>query len=290
MEDNLKEIKRVLWVVLFLNVSVALAKMILGIWVHSHSILADGFHSMADGSSNIIGLVGIATAMRPIDKDHPYGHKKFETFASLGIAGLLALAVVGILHEAYERVVHPVIPKVSILSFVILMVTFGINLWIVRYENKKGKALQSDILVSDAYHTRSDLYISLSVIITLIAVKFGIAWMDTAVSLVIAVFIGVAVWKIIHHSSKVLCDKAVLDENHIVHLALQVNGVKGCHMVRSRGRQDDLKVDLHIQVDPMTVVQDAHLISHEVAAAVCRQIRGVTDVIVHVEPVGDVET
>jgi cation diffusion facilitator family transporter len=289
MDENLKEIKRVLWVVLLLNIMVALAKVILGSFVKSSSILADGFHSMADGSSNIIGLVGIAIAMRPVDKDHPYGHKKFETFAALGIAGLLALAIAGILHEAYERIVTPVIPKVNGLSFVVMLITLGINLWVVNYENKKGNTLQSDILVSDAYHTRSDIYVSLSVIVTLIAVKFGMIWVDTLASLVIAILIGIAAWEIIQHSSTVLCDKAMLDEEHVVDLAMQVNGVKGCHKVRSRGRQDDLKVDLHIQVDPMTVVQDAHLISHEVAAAVCRQIQGVSDVVVHVEPLGDVE-
>lgn len=287
--NNLKEIKRVLWVVLLLNVMVALAKVILGSLTKSNSMLADGFHSMADGSSNIIGLVGIAAAMRPVDKDHPYGHKKFETFAALGIAGLLGLAIVGILHEAYGRLLNPVTPEVNGLSLGVMVVTLGVNLWVVHYENKKGVALQSDILVSDAYHTRSDIYVSLSVIGTLIAVKFGIVWVDTVASLVIAILIGTAAWEIIQHSSTILCDKAMLDENHIADLALQVDGVKGCHMVRSRGRQDDLKVDLHIQVDPMTIVQDAHLISHEVAATVCRQIQGVSDVVVHVEPLGDVE-
>lgn len=284
MNEKMKQVKRVLWVVLFLNVIVSVGKIVLGLFTKSNSILADGFHSVADSTSNVIGLVGIAVAMTPVDRDHPYGHKKFETMAALGIAGLLGLTVVTILHEAYERILNPVIPEVNIYSFLVMAVTMIINIMVVRYEKKQGVALQSDILLSDSYHTATDILVSLSVILTLVAVKLGWFWLDTVAAVIIAAIIGVAAWKIIKQGSMVLCDQAILSEEAIIGLAMAVDGVQGCHKVRSRGRRDDLQIDLHIQVDSAATIDEAHQIGHSVADAVRQGFEGVSDVVVHVEP------
>lgn len=284
MNDNMKKIKHVLWLVLVLNLAVATAKMILGLLTNSNSILADGFHSIADSTSNVIGLVGINAAMMPVDRDHPYGHKKFETLAALGIAGLLGMTVLTILHEAYERLAHPAIPAVNVLSFIVMLITMTINILIVGYEKKQGAVLKSDILLSDSYHTASDIVVSLSVILTLVAIKLGWFWLDTFAAMVIAGLIAMAAWRIIKQESMILCDQAILEEEEIVNLAMEVQGVQGCHKVRSRGRRDDLQIDLHIQVDYAATINEAHRIGHCVADAVRQEIEGVADVVVHVEP------
>lgn len=284
MNDKMRQVKHVLWVVLFLNIIVSAGKILLGFLTKSNSILADGFHSIADGTSNIIGLVGIAAAMMPVDRDHPYGHKKFETMAALGIAGLLGMTVMTILHEAYERILNPVIPEVNLYSFLVMAGTMLINIMVVRYEKKQGAALQSDILLSDSYHTATDILVSLSVILTLVAIKLGWYWLDTVAAIIIAGIIAAAAWKIIKQGSMVLCDQAVLNEEAIIDLAMEVDGVQGCHKVRSRGRRDDLQIDLHIQVDCATTIDEAHQIGHNVADAVRKEFEGVSDVVVHVEP------
>lgn len=284
MNDKMRQIKHVLWVVLFLNIMVSAGKILLGFLTKSNSILADGFHSIADSTSNIIGLVGIAVAMMPVDRDHPYGHKKFETMAALGIAGLLGMTVMTILHEAYERILNPVIPEVNIYSFLVMAGTMLINIMVVRYEKKQGAALQSDILLSDSYHTATDILVSLSVILTLVAIKLGWFWLDTVAAIIIAAIIAIAAWKIIKQGSMVLCDQAVLNEEAIIDLAMEVDGVQGCHKVRSRGRRDDLQIDLHIQVDCAATIDEAHQIGHSVADAVRKEFEGVSDVVVHVEP------
>lgn len=284
MDTNLKKIRQVLWIVLLLNLAVSLAKSLMGYLTKSNSMMADGFHSLADSSSNVIGLIGIAAAMKPEDQDHPYGHKKFETFAALGIAALLLIAIISILHEAWGRLENPVIPQISIASFIVMLFTLAVNILVVKYEKKQGEILKSDILISDAYHTTSDIYVSVSVIITLVAIKFGLVWLDTLASLVIAGFIAHAAWEIVSRSSSVLCDQAMLDEAQVTQTVIQVAGVEGCHKIRSRGRSDDLKVDLHIQVNPRIAVAQAHEISHLVAEALCREHQGVSDVVVHIEP------
>lgn len=284
MSEKMKKVKYVLWVVLILNALVSIGKILLGIFTKSNSVLADGFHSVADSTSNIIGLIGVSIAMIPVDRDHPYGHKKFETMAGLAIAGLLGMTVWTILHEAYERMLNPVVPEVNIYSFIVMVFTIVINILVVRYEKKQGEALQSDILLSDSYHTASDILVSLSVILTLVAVKLGWYWMDTVAAVMIAGVIAVAAWKIIKQGSMVLCDQAVLDEEAIIDLAMEVDGVQGCHKVRSRGRRDDLQIDLHIQVNRSATIDEAHQIGHCVADLVRQEFEGVSDVVVHVEP------
>ena len=126
--------------------------------------------------------------------------------------------------------------------------------------------------------------VSISVILTLVGIKLGWYWLDTVAAVIIAVLIAVAAWQIIKQGSKILCDQAVLEETQIVGLAMEVTGVEGCHKVRSRGRSDDLQIDLHIQVNKTATIDEAHQIGHCVANLVQREIKGVSDVVVHVEP------
>lgn len=284
MKNDLSEVRRVLWIILFLNLLVSALKVLLGLFTVSQSMLADGFHSLTDGSSNVVGLIGLAFAMQPTDRDHPYGHKKFETFSTLGIAMLLILVVVGILHGTYERILNPIVPQVNWISFAVMLLTLVINFYVVKYELREGKRLQSDLLISDAYHTQSDIYVSLSVIVSLIAVKLGLIWVDTVAAIVIAVVISRAIWEIVKHSSMVLCDQAVLDEDLVGSIVMGVPGVLGCHKIRSRGREDDLNLDLHVLVSPTLTVEEAHEIADAVEAKVKTEIQGVSDIVVHIEP------
>jgi cation diffusion facilitator family transporter len=246
---------------------------------------ADGFHSLSDGTSNIIGLVGIHLACQPTDKDHPYGHKKYETFFSLGIALLLFLVCVGLVHESLGRFRNPVIPAINIQSFAIMIITMVINFWVMFYERNIGRALKSDILVSDSLHTRADILTSLSVIAALFFIKAGYPILDPITTILIALFIAYAGFKIVRESSYVLCDTAViLDTKKIEDIVLSVKGVKACHKIRTRGRQDDIHVDLHVQVNPDMHVDNAHKISYAIEEAIKKGIPEVTDVVVHIEP------
>jgi cation diffusion facilitator family transporter len=246
---------------------------------------ADGFHSLSDGASNIIGLVGVSLASQPKDADHPYGHKKYETFFSLGIAVLLGIVSFNLVREGISRLYNPIIPRVDIKSFVVMIVTLCINLWVMNYEYKKGIALQSDMLISDSLHTKADIFTSLSVIITLVVIKLGYPVLDPLATIIIALFIGGSAFEIAYRSSKVLCDTAVIvDIKKITDIVLSIQGVKTCHKVRTRGRPDDIHIDLHVQVDSAMHMDKAHQISYTIEEAIKKNIPGVTDVVVHMEP------
>jgi cation diffusion facilitator family transporter len=281
-----RQVRLVLWTILGLNIAVALAKIIYGQMTRSVSMTADGYHSLSDGSSNIIGLVGIWLASRPIDRDHPYGHQKFETFTTIGIAALLLFVVVEVISGVIARIQHPAVTQVTAASFGVMLATLAVNLFVYRYEVSKGRQLNSDFLVADALHTRSDILVSLSVLGGLVGVRMCLPWLDLVLALLVAVLIGKSAWEIITNSAQVLCDAAVVDPKLVCRLVNDVDGVVNCHHVRSRGRSDLVYLDLHVEVAPTTTVAEAHDLSHRIEEHVKRQMPAVVDVMVHVEPLG----
>jgi cation diffusion facilitator family transporter len=281
---NSQRVKRTLWQILGINLLVAAAKIIVGAATGSISMVADGFHSTMDGSSNVIGLVGLTAAERPPDEDHPYGHYKFETFATLGIGLLLLLTTWNVLKGAITRLIEGSAPEVTAVSFGVMIVTMGLNWWVAQYESRQGDRLKSSILLADAAHTRSDIFVSLSVIGGLIAVKLGWPWVDAAVALIIVVVIGRVGWQIIQRASGVLADSAVVDTAAVEKIALSVEGVKSCHKIRSRGTDQAIYLDLHIQVDGRMSLDQAHYLGHQVQDRLQAELE-VKDVVVHVEPV-----
>jgi len=285
IKEHYRPIRRILIWVLILNWAVALAKILYGISSSCASITADGFHSLSDGGSNIIGLVGISFACRPRDADHPYGHRKYETLFSLGIALMLFIVSFGLIQKGIGRLRQPVTPEINILGFIIMLATMTVNFVVMNYERKRGRALHSDILISDALHTKADILTSISVIIALIVIKLGYPILDPIATILIAFFIAHAGIEIIKKSSSVLCDSAViLDIKKIEDVVLAIKGVMACHKIRTRGRPDDINLDLHVQVHPHMHVDNAHKISYAIEEAITRAIPEISDVIVHIEP------
>ncbi|MBU4251643.1 MAG: cation diffusion facilitator family transporter [Candidatus Omnitrophica bacterium] len=287
LAKHYQKIRKILIIVLALNWAVALTKIIYGLSSRCFSMTADGFHSLSDGTSNIIGLIGIHFACQPVDKDHPYGHKKYETLFSLGIAGMLFLVSFNLLKAGWQRLHHPILFQADWGSFAVMLITLTVNIYVMRYEYRKGRALKSDILISDSLHTRADIFTSFSVIIALVITKLGFPLIDPIVTILIALFIGYAAFAIIKQSSDVLCDTAVfLDDQKVRDIVLKTEGVLACHKIRSRGRIDDVYIDLHVQVNPSMHMDNAHQISCRIEEAIKSAIPGITDVVVHMEPQG----
>ncbi len=282
--DKFTKIRRILIVVLILNWLVAFSKVIYGSITKCASMTADGVHSFGDGASNIMGLIGIWAASKPKDKDHPYGHKKFETFATIGIGVILFIAAFDILREAFLRLSHPVVPQVTVFSFALMFATILVNIFVMRYEHKKGHELSSDILTCDSLHTRSDIIASFAVVGTLVSIKFGFAFLDTIVASLIALLIAKTGVDILRRSSDVLCDGIVVAPSRIASIVKKILGVKSTHNIRTRGRRDDMHVDLHVVIPRDMHVDDAHQLSHKIERLLKEKITGITDISVHMEP------
>ncbi|HHT28411.1 MAG TPA: cation transporter [Firmicutes bacterium] len=276
--------KRTLWIVLVLNYLVSALKLGVGIWTQSTAIIADGLHSLADGSSNLLALIGIQLANKPPDRCHPYGHGKYETLAAMGIAGLLLGMAWEVTRAVWVRFRQPVALTVGFPQLGVMFLTMMINGLVSRYERKIGLRLASEALLADAAHTRTDLYISGTVAFGLVAARLGYPWMDLSAAVVIIILIVRTAVGIMSSNSRVLCDAAVLDPHEVKAVAQSIDGVTGCHAIRTRGRTSELYLDMHIEVAGDLDLERAHDLSHQVALALSRHFSHLAEVLIHVEP------
>lgn len=281
---SFREIRWVLVYTMILNLLVTIAKLAVGYTTGTLSLVADGYHSLFDSAANVIGLVGIQIASRPADSTHPYGHRKFETLSAMGISVLLFLTTVQLIESVIERLRNPVVPDVSWWNFGAALLSIVVQIYVATYERRRGEELKSEVLVADAMHTRGDILVSCTVMVGMILVRLGYPLADTLLPLLIAVLIAKIGVDIIRDTSKVLVDRAALDVTRVQEIALDIPGVRLVHNVRSRGQEDDIHLDLHVQVQEGMPVEQAHHIAHQVKRRLVSELEGVQDVIVHVEP------
>ena len=284
MKNRFNKVRKILIIILLLNLFVAISKIAYGLISSTLSMQADGYHSLFDGVSNIIGIIGIQIASKPPDKNHPYGHQKYETMASIAIATLLLFVGFEILQSSIDRFTTGAQPDVTSMSFIVMVTTIGINLLVTTYEHRKGVQLNSEILIADSMHTKSDIYVSLSVILGLIAAKAGYPIIDPLIALVIAIVIVRAGILIIRQSSYTLCDVSRIDDEAICCIVEAMEGVIECHRIRTRGGANDIHIDLHVKVHPDMHTDKAHALAHDVEKRLKDNFDGVTDVVVHIEP------
>lgn len=282
--ERTSDIRKVLIITLLLNILVSGAKIIYGHLTHSVAIFSDGFHSLFDGVSNIFGLIGIYLSAHPPDKEHPYGHRKYETVFTIFIGLLMLLTCFEIFKKVYESftVKHETI--VDIMSFLVMAGTMCVNIFVSVYEKKKGTELDSEFLIADSQHTKSDIYVSLGVIASLVLMKLGVTVADTITGAVVAVFVAKAGIVIIREATETLVDSSKADTQAIQEITRTVKGVVECHDIRARGARSHIFVDLHVLVDPAISVREAHEIADIVEEQIKKRFPEVVDVVVHIEP------
>ena len=269
---------------LFLNLAVAGAKLSFGYATGTVSMISDGFHSLTDTASNVLGLAGARVSRKPPDEDHPYGHRKFETLAAAGIFVFLLLVVVEVLRAAIKRVSGGDAPEVTAWSFGVMLATIAINLLVVRYERREGRRLNSELLLADALQTRGDVWTSLAVIAAMAGIRMGWPILDPVAALVVSGFIGYAGLLIATTTTRILSDRIVISETELEAVVMSVAGVLGCHRIRTRGSADHVFLDLHVWLPPETPLKDAHALSHVVKDRLMARYPQIVDAIIHIEP------
>ena len=279
-----RAIVRVLVWTLVANYVVAAAKLFYAWKTGALAFSADGIHSLLDGTSNVVGLIGMRVASKPPDDDHPYGHQRFEALAALAIGalilgGLWAIAARSISALASDTAVIPGWSALAVAGG-----TFIINVSVARYETVRGRVLKSAILTADASHTASDSLGTLAICVSFVAARLGFRYADPAAALVITLLIARTAWRVLRDNVGVLADERRIEPATIHKIAVAVDGVHGAHKIRSRGSLDHVAVDLHIHVDPEMTVHDAHKITHAVADRIRAELTEVHDVVIHTEP------
>lgn len=277
-------VRRVLLAVLGLNLAVAAAKLGYGLASGSVALSADGVQSLLDGVANVVGLVGIAVAARPPDREHQYGHDRYETLAAMAVAGLMTLGVVEVVRGAIGQVRGGERPEVTGISFAILLGTMAVNAGVSVWERREAGRLRSDLLAADAKHTASDVLVSAAVLLGLAGERAGLAGADAAASLVVAGTIAWAAWGIARNASLVLSDASLADPRGLLAAAVATPGVATAHNLRARTSGGRLWVEVHVTVDPALTVKRAHEVASAVETGIREAAGPATEAIVHVEP------
>lgn len=269
---------------MFLNLGVALAKIAFGYASGAISILSDGFHSLTDAASNVVGLVGIRAANQPADEDHPYGHRKYETVAAAAVTGFLLLVVLEVLRNAFNNLTGRSTPDVSAAGFVIMAATLLINLAVVRYESSEAARLNSEVLLADSLQTRGDIWTSVAVLAALAGARAGLPVLDPIAALVVAGFIGHSGLQIARTTTRILSDRIVMSEGDIEAVVMSVPSVLGCHQIRTRGSVDHVFLDLHVWFPGEMPLTEAHALSHDVKDLLMAKYPQIADAVIHIEP------
>ena len=278
------EVRQVLLITLFLNLLVMVLKLCVGFWTGSLSLLADALHSVTDSANNILGLVTNHLASPEPDREHPYGHQKYEAIGALGVAAFLGIACFEILKGAFDRLLAEATPiTLTPPALWIMLLVLGINILVAFYERRVGIRLGSKLLIADAHHTMSDIWITIVVIAGLIGVWRGLDWLDIVMALPVAILVLHSGWVVLSANLPWLVDEMAIAPEAIHREVMQVPGVTNCHSIASRGllgRQ--VFIDMHLIVEPKDVVS-----AHDITEVVEQRLEksfGPIRVTIHVEP------
>lgn len=279
-------VQRVFVIVLILNVAVAVVKAVFGIMAGSVSMVADALHSGFDSFSNVVGIVAMHLAGKPPDPEHPYGHGKIETLGTLVIGAMLLLTAAGILLEGYGRLITPITPEITPITVGVMVGTLITNIIVSTYERRKGEEYQSQILIADSLHTRSDVFVSTAVLGGFLAIRLGYPAADPIIALGIGLLIARMGVGILYGAAEVLIDSMNLpcDPALVRAVVMDTPGVAGYHDFRCRGKPGEIFADIHVTVDPALSIARAHAISEEVEQRLKETVPGLAEVVVHIEP------
>jgi cation diffusion facilitator family transporter len=277
-------VRRVLGGILLANLVVVAIKFAVGLNTNSLAVFGDALQSSVDSANNFVAIFVVRVAAKAPDEDHPYGHAKFETLGALLIALLLALSIFELVRGAIARLVtgYPVV-SVSTTALVLLVFTLLVNIGVVWFETRAGRRLGSDLLLADALHTRTDVFITLGVLAGLALARSGFAWADPALALIVAVLVGRAGYQILRRSIPTLVDERAFDQTTIQREAEEVEGVVSAYAIRSRQAGDRRFAELTIAVDGQKNVTSAHRIADQVEDRLRDNLQ-LDQVTVHVEP------
>ena len=289
-EQRKKQIDHVtLWGV-FVNILLASTKLVGGVVGHSHALIADGLHSLSDLASDGMVLIAAKHAVEDADEDHPYGHERFETIATVALGILLAVVGLGIGYDAVERLVtDTAIARPD--TFTLWIAAFSIlsNEALYHYTRIVGHRIRSKLLEANAWHHRSDAISSIVVFIGIGGTYLDMPKLDIYAAVVVALMIVKIGVELGYNGMQELADKG-LDQDVVDKIRSEIlshEDVRELHMLRTRKMGHKALADVHIEVAPKLSVSEGHHISEKVEQQLKNTFEEINDVTVHIDPEDD---
>ena len=277
----------VTWLGLFANLILAIAKGFIGTIAHSSALIADAGHSVSDLLSDSITLWAVHMAGVPKDKNHPYGHGKFETVGTFIVAIFLLLTGVGVAWHVLNKIDTPEVPGTAALWMAAIAICFKEALFHVT--RMVGRRSGSRVLLANAWHHRSDAISSVAALVGIGGAQWGIPLMDPIAGVLVAGLIIKTGIDIGYESIRELTDETVEEEviSELGHILAEIDGVDHFHEMRARRMGPQLLVDLHIEVDSMMSISAAHQVAERVRLRILDELPAVNEVLVHVDAEDD---
>ncbi|CAB9544033.1 Cobalt-zinc-cadmium resistance protein [Bathymodiolus brooksi thiotrophic gill symbiont] len=264
-------------------------KVVAGVLGNSGALIADGVHSFSDLLSDAVVLYAVKHANEEADADHPYGHKRFETVATLGLAIILALVSIGIIYDALGRLSNPSVLAHSALLLSVVALSILSKEALYWYTIKVAKIYKSDMLKANAWHHRSDALSSVVVLVGVFGSLNGYPYLDSMAAIVVGLMVMMIAWKLGSSATKELVDTAIdVEQVEQLRTAIgMISGVNNVHSLRTRKIGHAISADVHVQVDPFLSVSEGHIISVSVERVAKRCLEDLDDVTVHIDPEDD---
>ncbi len=286
LKKRTRLVQRTLLVALAGNAASVVIKIFFGFLANSIAMIADAMHSVFDSASSLIGIYGTRVSVRPPDLEHPYGHGKFEQVAALGITVMMFVACFNILREAIDRAMTKVSPDITLYSFAAMGISMLISLSVSIYERRIGKATSSMILEADSSHTLTDFFASLVVIAGFIGTRMGFGYADPLAASLVCLFIAYVGYSIFREATSVLVDRGITLDT-LLKVKETVNELGEdieCHAVRGKTVGDKIFIDMHVTFRGDLSVEEAHKITEIIEKKLKDAIKGIQEVIIHIEP------
>ena len=273
-----------------INVSQTLLKIGFGMLWQSSALIADGIHSLSDLLSDFLVIVAVRMGSREADHEHPYGHRRFETIATIILGLSLIIIGGGIAWSVMKRMEQPEhLSTPDVMSLGIVAISILVNEWLYHYTKRIAKTTRSKLLLANAWHQRSDAISSVVVLFGIGAVLLGYPLADAIAAIVVALMVVK-----IGLSQLIVSIKELVDTSLPPHLLaeiraaiLAIEGVEGIHLLRSRQMGEDALLDAHVIVDPRITVSEGHNISEAVRDELVSRFDDVMDVLVHIDAEND---
>ncbi len=283
-ETRAQAVNRVYQLSLSINLVMLSLKLGVGFISGSLVMIADGVDSSLDAVANIIAMVVTRIAGTPPDEDHPYGHRRYETLAAMMVGGFLLLTASKIVENSIDRLISGQTPTIGPANFAVMLLALGVNLGLFSLQRREGKRLHSEVLVASSEDKRSDIMVSITVLLSLVTVHFGLGWIDAVAALVVVLLIGRNAIGIIRHAASVLVDHVALDAEAVKQVVLEVPNVAEVVQVRSRGSEDDIHLALLIRIAPLTPVEHSAAIADEIGRRLRARFSGLMTIDVNFLP------
>ena len=283
--DRRQDVRRVLAVALVMNIAISILKLAVGVVSGSLAVIADAMHSATDALSSLTGLITNNLSDPRPDRDHPYGHHKYEAVGALGIAAFILFTALEILLRSSERILEG-FPQIRVTGqeLVILGLVLGFNLLLAGYEYSEGRRLNNSLLKADAQHAASDVWTTVVVLVGMAgAMIFQVNWLDIALAIPLALLLIKVCWQVLRQTLPWLVDHIAIAPESIHAESMAIPGVLNCHDIASRGvLGQQVFIDMHLIVDAEDLIS-AHKITERVEARLDQKF-GPVRCTIHLEP------